>query len=579
MRIQRDDRLYAQCDLQEFFSKYDNIELEKNKTIYERINASDYQGISIPVHVRLLVVIGYGCMRYIRKIQDINPNTKILIYEPDEYYFAYAAICDKLFLSEENDDMDIVIVIGKGELEILLKDAVQRLSGLTNLYHMYGIVSPGYGDLYPGMLGKTVMAVQRILMANAAEYETTIQYGRTVLKNELYALSMIGKSALLGDLFRKMSDKDMPIVLVGAGPSLEKNAEQLKDISGRALIIACTRATETLEKYGVKADLVVMIDPEEGHDYCAHDPNRTYSLLFYADSAIDIQKYYAGKGIYFGFHQNLFPLTRLNEEQIRLATGGSVITCIFSYLLNAGYRNFVLVGEDLAFDDNQKTHSGSYLEKAEGQIFETMGINGSIVRTRADWNIFRMFFEQELERHPEITITDATEGGALIKGSRVRALREWMGTLADQTYPIADWINGLPKGNEKDVSEVMQVFENLHNRCIEIQYLIKEALLWNDRIMSMLVAENQESSIYQNACVNYDRLYHEIVDDKKWEFLRYYYADCIYEYAEETEQEGKNPRIKQKIENEKKFFQNIQKAIDELRVFLTEIMTGILCGN
>ena len=38
--------------------------------------------------------------------------------------------------------------------------------------------------------------------------------------------------------FDNVKNKDVPVILVGAGPSLEKNVKELKNVNKRALIIS-----------------------------------------------------------------------------------------------------------------------------------------------------------------------------------------------------------------------------------------------------------------------------------------------------------------------------------------------------
>ena len=52
------------------------------------------------------------------------------------------------------------------------------------------------------------------------------------------------------------------------------------------------------------------------------------------------------------------------------------------------------------------------------------GVNGGKVRSRYDWLIYKDWFEDAIRALPEIEVIDATEGGALIKGSKVRTLAD-----------------------------------------------------------------------------------------------------------------------------------------------------------
>ncbi|WP_373845633.1 6-hydroxymethylpterin diphosphokinase MptE-like protein, partial [Clostridium sp.] len=51
--------------------------------------------------------------------------------------------------------------------------------------------------------------------------------------------------------------KDIPAIIVSAGPSLDKNISELKRAEGKALIIATDAVLTTLKNHGIVPDAVV----------------------------------------------------------------------------------------------------------------------------------------------------------------------------------------------------------------------------------------------------------------------------------------------------------------------------------
>ncbi len=53
----------------------------------------------------------------------------------------------------------------------------------------------------------------------------------------------------------------LPAVVVSAGPSLDKNIAQLRALQGRAVIVAINQTVASLRRHGVRADVVLTVDP------------------------------------------------------------------------------------------------------------------------------------------------------------------------------------------------------------------------------------------------------------------------------------------------------------------------------
>ena len=54
-----------------------------------------------------------------------------------------------------------------------------------------------------------------------------------------------------------------PVVVVGLGPSLERNIEHLTRARGRALLVTSTHALTTFDRLGIVPDVVVAIDVQD----------------------------------------------------------------------------------------------------------------------------------------------------------------------------------------------------------------------------------------------------------------------------------------------------------------------------
>ena len=80
-----------------------------------------------------------------------------------------------------------------------------------------------------------------------------------LLKNVLPNLLKLADSFDAGGLRGKF--KDVPVIICGAGPSLQMAIESMKKLKGKALILAGGSALAALSHAGVRPDLGIAIDP------------------------------------------------------------------------------------------------------------------------------------------------------------------------------------------------------------------------------------------------------------------------------------------------------------------------------
>jgi len=163
--------------------------------------------------------------------------------------------------------------------------------------------------------------------------------------------------AKLKDVF-----KDKPAVIIAPGPSLSKNLELLRDLKGRAVLIAFSRCLEILRPAGIVPDLVVVLDPLD--------------LLFHFEG-YPVEEL---EGIVIGMtcNRNLFrlPVKRvftfsgnatveswlyeaLDGFDTFLDTSCSVATTTTSLAVKMGCDPIIYVGQDLSFSGNRYYDKGS----------------------------------------------------------------------------------------------------------------------------------------------------------------------------------------------------------------------------
>ena len=216
----------------------------------------------------------------------------------------------------------------------------------------------------------------------------------------------------------------MPAIIVAAGPSVEENIEELKRAKGKAIIFAVDSILRYLLDSGVEPDFVLCIDPNKSKQHFNTEVPITTPLITYMESNNDILKIHRGKKIFCSQSEFVEEIYRLVDKiPPNVQPSGSVALVAFSVCIKIGIKEIILVGQDLAYKDNQ-THAGRENKVAfnPNTDVELEGVNGEVIRSRYDWKEFVMRYEDLITQYPDVKVIDAKQYGARIKGTKVMEL-------------------------------------------------------------------------------------------------------------------------------------------------------------
>jgi len=241
--------------------------------------------------------------------------------------------------------------------------------------------------------------------------------------------------------------KNLPIVIVSAGPSLNRNKHLLHKIKDKALIFAVGSALKTLFKEGIKPHLFCITDPQpltykqiEGHE------DLSIPLVFLdTASHFTVSKYQGPKYIASNDQERMLA----NEQAIE--TGGSVATAVLDMSIKFGGNRIVFIGQDLAFTGSEHHAEGSMYGEEETiknlpNLKKVKGHDGKIHLTSSSLLSFKNWIERKIENHPEVFFVNATESGAMIDGCKHTTLE--------------DAINLYIGENSKDLNEFLDVLNS-----------------------------------------------------------------------------------------------------------------------
>ncbi|MGV8982697.1 motility associated factor glycosyltransferase family protein [Clostridium sp.] len=266
--------------------------------------------------------------------------------------------------------------------------------------------------------------------------------------------------------------KDLPAIIVSAGPSLDKNIQELKNASGKALILAVDAVISTLKKNNIVPDAVFSI--ERGIE--------TYDA-FYKNNVIDEEIVFIGPPVVateildkLKLNKKLLFLKQgekinewINEDILRenrlLHMGTSCAHIAFAFAKYVNASPIIFVGQDLAYTKEGVTHS-DYVEikakvEANKNALHVKGINGEMLPTSYAFKNFLVFLESEIAKDNSSRLyIDATEGGAFKHGTKIMKLREVI--LEYCNISTIKLNNLVPSSNTLDINKYKSAINELN---------------------------------------------------------------------------------------------------------------------
>lgn len=318
-----------------------------------------------------------------------------------------------------------------------------------------------------------------------ADENTKEKLSRADVLNFLRSVKGLTTNTCLLGMREVFHDTGIPAVIVAAGPSLRKNVELLKEIQDKALIIAVDRAVPVLTEYGIKPHMTATVDAVKNPVFLESELVRDLPVLCYMMANRATQDAHEGHLVYFGVGGSFYGVPDIDRLMLPYGNvGGSVATAIFTCMYQIGIYDIILIGQDLAYDADLHTHAdGSVFNPEWHNKEEVPGIDGGKVISRFDWMGFINFYEQEIIAHPELNVIDATEGGALIRGTKIMTFREAIDTCCNKTVDVEGLLRSLqPAIQGEQAQEVQERVMSFLPQLEETKRLADEARDYADQV-------------------------------------------------------------------------------------------------
>ena len=368
----------------------------------------------------------------------------LVIIEPD-YSIFRSVICD-IDISDILMDERVCLLFYENNR----RETVQKISSYiswTNINTMIRTIHPGYERVYDEITKDYQKEMQKICENVEVHVNTMAEFSESAVYNVVQNLQYIKESNYINEFIGAFPE-GYPAVVVSAGPSLQNNMNYLHELKDKAFVLVVDTAVKVMEENNIPYDAIVLIDPEKPSEFITKYPSCKDKPLFCPTvSQAEILKFHTGRKIWL---PNSIWVEReyqkLGIEMASCSVGGSVATTATEIARIIGFKTIILVGQDLAYLGEQ-THAGREEAMGEERGYQSRwveGVSGEQVRTRWDWIHYLQWFEAFVKEHTDITLVDATEGGALIHGSKVM-LEDAITEYTNKVFVFSEYMKQLPR--------------------------------------------------------------------------------------------------------------------------------------
>lgn len=435
------------------FSMDGNLNIyDKNNDIFMYENLEElnyfYQNIlEKTLRYPFICIYGIGNALLIKNLAKHYRHLFVFESEIELFILALSA----LDLSEELCSGKIYLVdIQEEKINIQLsilfdqKDMFEYLS----LYEMF-INSSYYEKVFMSEIEKTDDIINNIinLVIRNLNPESTIALN--CYDNFIQNIPIMLKNIPFQRLTQERTNKFENCIVVGAGPSLGKQIPLLKKYQQNFVIFCADGAFPLLYKNDIIPDYVLNLDFEKYplgfFKDILSDKVRQTLFIFAQSTHPDVARILKEKGLHFSMVlSGDSSYKKLNIYDFGyLEIGNHVNHMCYTLALALGFKNIVIIGQDLAYNENGLSH---YKDFCLGDTVDALlgfpeykvlayGGQGEVV-THIGWNDYKKKLELLFLNNNQINFYNATEGGARIAFTKELSFKECCLKFANQKKQI-----------------------------------------------------------------------------------------------------------------------------------------------
>ena len=478
-----------------------------------------------------VLMFGMGNSIFVHEVlKKMQSDAILYLYEPDVSIFIY-----NLY------NVDIVDIIKDSRVNIFITGINENEFSdvISSEFHWSMLLSqiicnhPVYDKLYIESYKEFLFTIKKMNNMETVNRDTEQHMAHSTIVNALLNMKYIRESNYVSEFVEKIPE-DVPVIIVAAGPSLDKNIDELKRAEGKAFIFATDTAVKYLLAHDIHFDAMITIDANKSSAHLADERCKDVPLFCVLESKNEIMEMHTGRKVWFRGSVIMYTLyEKFRRRFPDYNPGGSVATAAFTVAVSMKAKRIVLIGQDLAYSDGV-THAGGVVKGIVNEWYgqeEVDGIDGGKVKTRYDWVIYKDWFEESIESVKDrIEVIDATEGGALIKGTKIMTLSDVIDKYCKHEFSVRGLIENMPYTfSDKEYAEVKKTLEHLSKGMANIKQKATEGKQACKKVIFMIKAGNRNEAQEQKYLKQISKANKFIEKQDAYELMNVYITAAVTE--------------------------------------------------
>ncbi|HMB00522.1 MAG TPA: 6-hydroxymethylpterin diphosphokinase MptE-like protein, partial [Spirochaetota bacterium] len=396
----------------------------------------------------IIILFGAGNLHLISKINGLRTDQLFIVLVKSEQfkkkvvsllkknYDLEAAAENIIFCSEKDYKSQI--------RELILKRSARRIRFLQNRNEI---------RMNPAFFAEARTNIINMQNRKSINTATISRFEKLWLRNIIKNTDLIINAFPLKQLLN--TGKGYQAVIIGAGPSLAPELENLKKNQQHLVLIAVDTVYKTLLNHNIIPDIVIIVDPQKiNAKYLENIEPRLIRQSFFISEPAVCTKAIADKKHNLIMFDTIFPYYNILASFFgfkgELDMGGSVATTAFEVCRLLGFDRTTMLGMDLSLSkdryhlpgtmyEQQWYSSCSRLSTYDTQTFklvdyanleQTRNNHNQTVYMDAKFIMFKNWFEKKIKKFPDFNISNSSDGGAVIKGIEYIPFTEFTATAA-----------------------------------------------------------------------------------------------------------------------------------------------------
>ncbi|EOB1664179.1 motility associated factor glycosyltransferase family protein [Campylobacter upsaliensis] len=255
----------------------------------------------------------------------------------------------------------------------------------------------------------------------------------SVYENFLSNVPLMLENIPIARLIEERKNQFENAIVISAGPSLSKQLPLLKKVQENAVLFCADGALNIVLEQGIEPDYILNTDISDFAKAFLHQiPAKSLIINGYSTHPKTLENL-KGKNlsVVLGTKDGVCQYNFFKDFGF-VELGGNVSHFAYALALELGFKNIIMLGQDLSLDFNGNSHAKGYAlgenfeTEADIKYFKVKAYKGlGEVTTHITWDYYRKDLERLfLLNKDKATFINSTEGGAFIKFSKELSFEE-----------------------------------------------------------------------------------------------------------------------------------------------------------